>query len=559
MTPVSPEPLPETGRIETVASTNAEVLLVGYERQENLGLRSLVAYLHAQGHAALILPFGPGQNARILAAVQEHQPRIIGFSIIFQYSLDEFGSLMRCLRDHGVKAHFTAGGHFPTLRPEETFKMLPELDSVVRFEGELTLTELVENLGQPDNWSNILGLAFRRGPDVVVNPPRPLVTDLDRLPFIHRDEPQEVGLGVKMAAMLASRGCLFNCAFCSIRQFYGSSPGALRRVRSPQAVVAEMVGLYQSKGIQYFNFQDDDFAARTPRQREWLHQFMEAMDAAGLSKRVRWKISCRVDDLEPGILQAMQERGLMAVYLGVESGSEIGLRTLNKHTTVDQNVRAVDLLKGQNLALGIGFMLFDPSSTVDTIKANISFLRTVGGDGYFPINFCKMLPYAGTPIEAQLRAAGRLTGTVLAPGYSFLEPMLDWYELLVQGIFSRRNFNADGLAAILQQADMEWHLANAFHQLPPDPAYGTALRRIIAQSNLQAVDTLSNLLDAVVSRGADYLLEEKDTLAEIGEREWRAEMTAEVELTRLKVRMPLSSEWAKPRLAQDAELTLTVP
>ncbi len=83
---------------------------------------------------------------------------------------------------------------------------------------------------------------------------------------------------------------------------------------------------------------------------------------------------------------------------------------------------AIALLKKRNAALAIGFMLFDPSSTMDTVRENISFLRTVGEDGYMPVNFCKMLPYSGTPIEEQLRSAGRLKGTLLYPDYDFLDP-----------------------------------------------------------------------------------------------------------------------------------------
>ena len=126
-------------------------------------------------------------------------------------------------------------------------ELLPELDSVVRFEGELTLAELLEYLDQPYHWGQIHNLAFRRGGLVVLNPTRPLIADLDSIPPIHRDEPRLVGPGIKTASMLASRGCLFNCSFCSIRQFYGYSKGALRRTRSPRSVAEEMSAYIQTR------------------------------------------------------------------------------------------------------------------------------------------------------------------------------------------------------------------------------------------------------------------------------------------------------------------------
>ncbi|MHC1768480.1 MAG: radical SAM protein [Verrucomicrobiia bacterium] len=538
-----------TGHVQADAGIDA--LLVGYERQENLGLRSLMAHLQSCGRTAALAPFVPGDYGSILALVRRLRPHLVGFSLIFQFALDEFRALMRFLRDHGVQAHFTAGGHFPSLRPEETFRLIPELDSVVRFEGELTLAELLDRLDQPVSWNVIRGLAFRSSTGLTVNPPRPLVADLDSLPRVYRDAPQEAGLGVKMAAMLASRGCLFNCSFCSIRQFYGGASGSLRRVRSPHSVASEMHDLFHEHGVRYFSFQDDDFAARTESQRVWLRQFLGALDDTRLTGQIRWKISCRVDDLQPGILEEMRQRGLMAVYLGVESGNETGLRTLNKHTTVEQNLAAIDLLKRTELALAMGFMLFDPSSTIDSIRSNLQFLRTVGEDGLFPINFCQMLPYAGTPIEAELRAKGRLEGSIAAPDYPFLEPTLDGYSFLTQQIFSRRNFSPDGLIARLQQADFEWHLAREFGGVPPGAeGYGSRLHQIIARSNQGALDTLEQLLEAVITHGVDRLAGEANLLVQIAEREWRGEAAAELDLARLNVAMPLTAPVCANRLAE---------
>jgi len=513
-------------------NSRADVLLVGYERQENLGLRSIMAYLQAHGHRAVLVPFFPGDEGAVLAAVRQHRPRLVGFSLIFQFTLDEFGRLMRQLRADGVTAHFTAGGHFPSLRPQSTFELIPELDSIVRFEGEVTLLELLENLEHTEQWKNIPGLAFRYGTETIISSPRPLIADLDTLPPVFRDEPQQMG-GVNIAAMLASRGCLFNCSFCSIRQFYGAPEGRLRRVRSPQAVVAEMRALYREKDVRFFSFQDDDFAARSSAQRTWLDSFLDELGRSSLADKIAWKISCRVDDLDAQRLERMQAHGLIAVYLGVESGNDLGLRALNKHASVAQNLAAVELLKRHNVALSIGFMLFDPSSTLATVRQNIRFLRTVGEDGYFPINFCKMLPYAGTPIEASLRAEGRLTGTVTQPDYGFSDAVLDWYEFLVQQAFSRRNFAPSGLVALLQQIDFDWRLATRFSSTPASPRFGLALNRIIRDTNLLAVESLEALLEAVVSRGIDFLLEDKDQLIEMFEREWRGEMKAEVKLNEL--------------------------
>jgi anaerobic magnesium-protoporphyrin IX monomethyl ester cyclase len=519
--------------VKTKDNSQVDALLVGYERQENLGLRSIMAYLKAHGYQAALVPFYPDNHEPLFSAVQQFNPRLIGFSLIFQYTLDEFGRLMRYLRGRGVTAHFTAGGHFPSLRPEETLALIPELDSIVRFEGEATLLEFLEHLEHPGLWKQIPGLALRNGSKTMLTEPPRLVADLDTLPLLFRDEPQEMGHGVKVAAMLASRGCLFNCSFCSIRQFYGASQGDLRRVRSPGAVVNEMLFLYSETNVRFFSFQDDDFAARSPAQRRWLKTFLKELDKTGLTGKVRWKISCRVDDLGPETLELMLDHGLIAVYLGVESGNDAGLQTLNKHVSVSQNLAAIDLLKQYKVAMAIGFMLFDPSSTIDTVRQNISFLRTVGEDGYFPINFCKMLPYAGTPIENWLRNEGRLKGTVTQPDYGFGDPSLDWYEFLVQHAFFRRNFSPDGIVALLQQADFDWRLATCFSQVGPAQDFGRALNQIIRQTNMLALETLESLLDDILTHGIEFLLKDQERLVHLFEQEWRGEMKAEVRLKEL--------------------------
>ena len=500
-----------------------DVLLVGYEKQQNLGLRSILAYVRSKGYRAEIVPFSPNCPEAVLRAAQAFKPRVIGFSLIFQFALAEFAGLMRALRESGVTAHFTAGGHFPSLRPVDTLELLPDLDSIVRFEGEETLIEFLGSLDRPTRWPDIRGLAFRRGNEAVVTELRPLVADLDSLPSLDHGDPIMLADGVRMASMLASRGCLFNCSFCSIRQFYGSAGGALRRTRSPQRVVAEMKDLHDRQGVRVFLFQDDDFAARTPRQRAWLHAYLDALDAAGLSKRVKWKISCRVDDLDRALLREMTQRGLIMVYLGVESGNPAGLRLINKRVTVGQNRAAIALLNELDIEMAMGFMLLDPSSTFAILRENIAFLEAAGSSGRFPINFCRMVPYAGTPIEAQLRAEGRLTGTLIEPDYDFLEPRIGPYAYLVNRIFKQRNNDRDGLVARISEASFDHRLDCALNGRPEDTSYREALRGLTRHANDLAIRTLSTLLDTIQAGDVAALLQEQDALLRIAEDEWRGE------------------------------------
>ena len=474
-----------------------DAILVGWERQENLGLRHILSYLEAEGYRVRLVPYAPGAEDSVVRAVCEADARLVGFSIIFQYNLRDYGELMKTLRKAGVQSHFTAGGHYPSLRPENTLREIPELDTVVRFEGELTARELLERLDRPETWGEIQGLTFRRNGEVVVNPARPLIEDLDRLPWPARGEQLQSVRGIPTAPMLASRGCLFDCSFCSIRQFYGQAPGPLRRTRSSEDVAREMRYLFDARGVRLFLFQDDDFAAKTENQRDWLGRFLLALDRERLTGRIGWKISCRVDDIEPEIMTRCRGRGLLTVYLGVESGNASGLETLNKHATVEQNLRAMRILKGTGVDADMGFMLLDPGSTLESVRENVAFLRKVADLGGPPICFVKTLPLAGTVMEKQLAEEGRLTGDPLRPDYRFLDPRLDHYALWITLRFSHRNSAPNGLVETLRIAHFDQLVARAFEPAPWTEEYGAELRRLIDRANESAISTLERTLEIV--------------------------------------------------------------
>ena len=513
-----------------------DALLVAYEGQENLGVRSIMAVLAEAGFTSVIEPFYPGEYDQVVQSIQRYQPRLVGFSIIFQYTIDDFNQLADRLRQAGVRAHFAAGGHFPSMRPAEVLQLIPALDSIVRFEGEYSLLGLLERLSSPAEWREVFGLAYRWNGGVQINPPRALIADLDMLPRLIRSEPRELGHGIRTASMSASRGCLYDCAFCSIRQFYQGAPGPLRRTRSPESVVGEMVDLYEQNGVRFFNFQDDDFAAKTQEQRQWLSQFLNAMFAAGLSERVIWKIACRVDDVSIETMRECQKHGLAGVYLGVESGNPTGLRTLNKHVTVQQNAAAIQTLKTLHIPFEIGFMLFDPSSTVDTVAQNIRFLQEHMSDGKAPVNFCKMLPYAGTPIEAELEYEGRLRGTISQPDYAFLDPRLDLYAHFVHQTFQNRNFKYSGLVERLCTALFDVVLMQMTEEAPLTREYERQLQRITRRVNRVALDTLEASLAYVAERDFFQVLNGWGYLKELMKWELEQETLLEGELAKVLAR-----------------------
>lgn len=480
-------------------------MLVGFQEQGNLGLGYLAAVLRQYGYRVVVVDIDEDPE-EILRLAQQEKPLLIGFSLIFQFFIDRYAALLSLMRLHGINCHFTIGGHFPSLSSEQTLQMVPDVDSVVRFEGEFTLLELADALSTDNNWHEIHGIAYRRDQEVIVTPPRALVEDLDQLPYPERNYEPSTVLGKNMMPILASRGCARTCSFCSIHTFYRAAPGKIVRTRKPAEVVREMRMLHEERGVTVFLFQDDDFPLFGTVWRRWANEFVDELNRSGLPEKVIWKMNCRADAVDRELFIKMRDAGLYLVYMGLESGSEQGLETLHKQITVEQNIRAVNMLKSIDLMWEYGFMLLDPSSTFESVRENLQFLRTILADGSLPVTFCRMLPYDGTPIKDELVRTGRLRGDVCNPDYDFLDPRLSEFYAGIMSTISLRGW-IHGLEAVTLHLLTAWHEVAIMERLFPHftgmRSYKKTLRGITRRSNDLLLNVVEDL-SYVYSDGREY-------------------------------------------------------
>jgi radical SAM superfamily enzyme YgiQ (UPF0313 family) len=461
------------------------VILIGFQDQANLGLGYLAAVLRRRGYSVVVFDFALDRD-EILKAALALEPIVVGFSLIFQFYVDRFRELSDYLRENGVNCHFTMGGHFPSLSPTEAFELVPAIDSIVRYEGELTLLELCDRLAAKQAWQEVAGLVYRDSEGVTVSSKlRPLLADLDELPYPERLRPNLL-LGHRAMPLIASRGCIRTCSFCSIHVFYRQAPGKVVRTRLPARVVEEMAWLHREHNVTVFLFQDDDFPLYGPVWMRWANEFVDELNRSGLPRRVIWKINCRADAVDRELLERMRDAGLYVVYMGLESGSEDGLTTLHKQITVEQNVRAVEIIKSLGMLFEYGFMMFDPSSTFDSVRDNLAFLRRIVGDGSAPASFCRMVPYDGTPIKDQLAREGRLRGDVLHPDYDFLDARIDRFFHALNRMVHVSGW-IHGIQALTPQLQFEDSevavMERLFPPLPGLSTYKESLRRLKVSAN----------------------------------------------------------------------------
>lgn len=510
-----------------------DILLLGYEDEENLGLRYIASYLKENGVSAEIIPIQHLSGNDILSNVLAANPKIIGFSMIFQRMLPEFASLISFLRKNGVKCHFTMGGHFPSIEYKKTLELIPELDTVVRHEGELTLLDLYNRIYNFDDWQQVEGIAFRKKGGVELTPSRPLIQDLDRLPFPFRNGNIRNHRGLGVSALIASRGCYYDCSFCSIHEFYSDAPGPKRRSRSPENVVKEMKSLFDA-GSRIFIFKDDDFGMTMPTQKRWIERFADGLKDADLANRILWRISCRVDEIDPGMIQLLKDVGLEFLYLGIESGSDESLKTFDKHYTVSDIRRTLGILDKAGMNFEYGFMIFDPDSSISSLRKNISFLRELTDGGRVPVHFTKMFPYVGTPIARKLEKDGRLEGSIQSPDYRHLDPRLDLLETFFSMAFYDMMFDKQGLLNKLQFALFDAVVIERFCKGAYEiERYKHEGRRLVKLCNDSVLETMALATDFMEHRSPKEIIDKWSALEKLAKQEHNVQYSVSKALDRI--------------------------
>jgi len=219
------------------------------ENSESLALGYLASYLRNNDYKVKIfdaslegLSLETAKN-NLLQYCNTYHPLLIGFTISDMTYIESTIETIDFLREKGNQAHITMGGHSPTFNYKEIFQMCNRLDSIVRYEGEIAIKRLADALSEGKNWHNIPNIVYRRSKEeIIANPPFPLISDLDSLPFPTRDYlPMVINRlnPIGIVPLSASRGCYMDCGFCSIRQFYGHPKGSLWRSRSVDSIISE--------------------------------------------------------------------------------------------------------------------------------------------------------------------------------------------------------------------------------------------------------------------------------------------------------------------------------
>lgn len=341
--------------------------------------------------------------------IRNDQPDVVGVTSTTENRFQSF-KLIRIAKEAFPGALTVLGGPHASMAAEDCLANLPELDLIVKGEGENTMLELClafEAKQDLASLEQIAGLVLRKDGKIISSPPRPPISDLDTLPFpafhlvpfekynFRVDVP---GQGLLPAVnIMASRGCPFDCNFCATPINWGRTV----RMRSPENILREIEQHIQSRATRVIFFYDDTFNSN-PRRVEELCDLIIARHL-----NFFWRAEVRLDLISKPLLTKMKEAGLFHISFGLEAGSErVRNEVINKRIDIQDFHNLVAWCHELKIIPNVFFIFSHPTETWDEARETVRIIEQYRGSIESTIAILHVYP--GTPLEKTARETGVL-------------------------------------------------------------------------------------------------------------------------------------------------------
>lgn len=353
---------------------------------EPLGPICIAGVLEAEGHTCKVIDFRIDGEEQGMAICRSFAPEVVGLQCNFTTERFRVLRLAERVRRELPEAFILVGGHDASREPG--WFNHSTIDAIAVGDGEEVMPLLVDALERGADLETVQGLVLNRNGEQKATPPAPMRDDLDSLPMPARHLIAQyaphyyINFRKPLALMETARGCPFKCNFCSVWKFHKST----FREKSPERVVAEL------KAIEAPNvfITDDIFWMDVRRGEEMARQ----IKAAGIKKyftvQTRTDIICKF----PHLIEMWKDCGHLAIFLGLESVTDEGLKSVNKSNTASNNVRALSILK----EMGVGYT---PNFIVDPGWDHEDFARLrdwIEETGAYNSGFSVLTPLPGTDL-----------------------------------------------------------------------------------------------------------------------------------------------------------------
>ncbi|MGD6851321.1 MAG: B12-binding domain-containing radical SAM protein [Candidatus Bathyarchaeia archaeon] len=329
--------------------------------------------------------------------IKNRQPDIVGITsttLTYKSAL----ILIKAAKEVNPNILTILGGPHVTFWDTQALEECPELDVVVRREGEQTILELVQKAEAKQSFKDILGITFRENGKTIKTEDRPWLENLDELPFpaIHLWPIEKMrSFGEVIFPLTTSRGCVFWCNFCTAVRMMGRK----YRMRSVKNVVDELEYLHKTFNAEHFTFYDDAFTVDQARTAAMCQDILDR----GL--KIRWNCETRVDMVTKELMLKMKQAGCTDVWFGVESGSNKVLNAMDKGISIERTQQVFKWAHEIKLRTVANVILGFPAETEESIWETVHFIEKLEPDD---VGYYIATPYPGTPMYQQVKDSGAL-------------------------------------------------------------------------------------------------------------------------------------------------------
>jgi radical SAM superfamily enzyme YgiQ (UPF0313 family) len=409
-----------------------------------LGTLYVAAALMQAGHEVKFYNGAFMTHTEIMRELEVFQPKFVGlYSTAFGW--DKAKKTAAAIREKIADVFLAVGGPYPVALQEKCLEDCPELDAVVTGEGEITVVEMLERLSINKSLETVEGIAFRAAKEIKKNPPRPLISELDALPFPARELLGEAGKYIPppatykrkpVAVIMTARGCNRKCLYCFQIDKYRKNG---IRFRSVENVMTE-IELVLSQGYREIKFIDDTLAA------DYNRAMTIAREIKNRGLDFTWFASAVVNQVDKPLLQAFKEAGCWAILFGAESGVQKDLNAIRKGITPAQIKKAVKEAQEVGLTVYTPFLFGIPGQTYADGLKTIEFVLELDPD---IANFHAITPFPGTELYDNIEKYGTMSedltdytyqGAAFIPFTMTREEIAELRQLALKKFYSRPKF-----------------------------------------------------------------------------------------------------------------------
>ena len=413
---------------------------------------------------------------RIKEEIIRRKPDVVGIANPFTSQVEHAIKVAEIVKEINSKIFTVVGGPHVTVVPIEFLEETSNVDMVVIGEGEYTMLDIIRFLEGTKKIEEIQGIAYRKDTKVVLNSPRPFIKDLDKLPYpayhlvdmeqyLNPTQIEYRSFQSRALSMITSRGCPFNCNFCSVHLHMGKE----FRAHSVDHVVNHIEYLVKKYRVKTIYFEDDNLTFDIKRFEAICDKIIER------NIKFQWETpnGVRADYLTLDLLKKMKKTGCQSVFVGVESGDQTVLDNI-----IGKSLRLKNVIKFAEMSKKIGlrtagfYIIGFPGETKKTMMNTVDFALMLKRKYDVGMHLLFATPSFGTRLYEECERNGYIRGN-LTPR-AFAEVRQNWGLPLIE----TENFTAKEVQEIALRAMKEYKMLSIINYIKnPKKTLKTALNQ----------------------------------------------------------------------------------